>query len=173
MLLHQYSSTSILVNVTKKRTITFEKQRTLIISQTNRIYFFVKHRVSSNYHLFFINFKWVLLMRIQSYSRNQDDIRFTENESVLLWLKEWEDEASRGDGNAAQRARHFISSKTRFDLFSMVLGFRSYCNEMMKLFPGIHIRSHQTSQDYLELFFACQRAQGGQNNNPSALQYGE
>ncbi len=110
---------------------------------------------------------------INCFYRNQDDIRFTENASVLLWLEEWQNETGNSDGNAAQRARKFISNKTKFDIFSMVLGFQSYCNEMMELFPGIHVKSHQTSQDYLELFFACQRAQRGQNNNPSALQYGE
>lgn len=55
----------------------------------------------------------------------------------------------------------------------MVLGFKAYCRMMMTKFEGVHISTHQTSQDYLELFFSCQRAQCGQNNNPTELQYGK
>lgn len=108
------------------------------------------------------------------FSRNIDDTRFAENESVLHWLAEWEEEVNNTEGaTAAEKSRRFISKKTKFDLFSMVLGFKSFCAILIEKFQGVFITSHQTSQDYLELFFACQRAQNGQSNNPSLLQYGK
>lgn len=60
-----------------------------------------------------------------------------------------------------------------FDITSMTLGFRSYCKAMFDVVPGVQILSSRTSQDALENFFGCQRAQQGQNNNPTVLQYGK
>lgn len=92
---------------------------------------------------------------------------------MLKWLLEWKREISCKEGTACQKARMFISNKTEFDLCSMVRGFRAYSKIMMDLFEGVHLVSSRTSQDYVELFFACQRAQQGQNNNPTEWQYGE
>lgn len=115
-----------------------------------------------------------MILVVIVFTRNIDDTRFAENASVLHWLEKWEDEAKNTEGaTATERSRRFISKKTKFDLFSMVLGFKSFCAILIDKFQGVHITSHQTSQDYLELFFACQRAQNGQSNNPSLLQYGK
>lgn len=113
------------------------------------------------------------LMNDMFYNRNLDDSRFQGNESVLLWFSDWEKDAQQNEElTAAERGRRFISRKTKFDLYSMVKGYRSYCKEMMQLFEGIQLVTHKTSQDYTELFFACQRAQQGQNTNPTEWQYG-
>ena len=65
----------------------------------------------------------------------------------------------------------FISKKLSYDLRSMILGYQKYC-ETFRLFPGCAIRTNRTNQDNLEQFFGRQRAQNGQNNNPTELQYG-
>ena len=54
----------------------------------------------------------------------------------------------------------------------MVLGYQKYCETLLGLFPGCEIRANRTNQDNLEQFFGRQRAQNGQNNNPTELQYG-
>lgn len=106
--------------------------------------------------------------------RNLDDMRFVENQSVLDWLLEWEKEVSDLENmRQCERSRRFISYKTKFDLFSMVLGFKSFCGIIFQKFQDAHIKTKHTSQDYLELFFSCQRAQDGQNDNPTMLQYGK
>ena len=106
--------------------------------------------------------------------RSMDDSRFVENESVVHWLDEWQAEVQEDQSlTASERSRRFISTKTRFDLRSMVKGFKVYCKIMMNIFSGVHLISSRTSQDYVELFFACQRAQQGQNNNPTEWQYGK
>lgn len=101
-------------------------------------------------------------------------MRFLENQSVVDWLLGWKQEGDEDEGmTATAQSRRFISRKTYFDVLSMVHGFRAFCSIMFGLFEDLHIKTYQTSQDYLELFFACQRAQNGQNNNPSVLQYGK
>ena len=106
--------------------------------------------------------------------RNLDDSRFFENEAVLHWLADWKEEVANTEGIAkTEKVRRFISAKTYFDIHSMVYGFKSFCTIMIRKFDGVHINIRHTSQDYLELFFACQRAQNGQNNNPTVLQYGK
>ena len=106
--------------------------------------------------------------------RNIDDVRFSENDAVLQWFKEWYAEVQSNAGlTATEKARRFISPKTHFDICSMVIGFKSFCNTLLEKLEGVHITTHRTSQDYLELFFACQRAQNAQNNNPTIMQYGE
>lgn len=102
-----------------------------------------------------------------------DDSRFMENESVLQWFTDWEHEVSSNDElSALEKGRRLLSTKTRFDIKSMILGFQQYCSILLGLFPGAYIYSYHTSQDGLEQFFGQQRAQQGQNNNPTENQYG-
>ena len=102
-----------------------------------------------------------------------DDSRFLENQSVLQWFTDWEHEVSSNDElSAPEKGRRLLSTKTRFDLKSMILGFQQYCFIILRLFPGAYIYSYHTSQDGLEQFFGQQRAQQGQNNNPTENQYG-
>eukprot|EP00112_Aurelia_sp_Birch-Aquarium-sp1_P000832 Seg108.1 transcript_id=Seg108.1/GoldUCD/mRNA.D3Y31 product="hypothetical protein" protein_id=Seg108.1/GoldUCD/D3Y31 len=103
--------------------------------------------------------------------KSPDDSRFIENESVLHWLDDWEKTTKQLGISALEKRKRMISSKTKFDLNSMVKGFKAYCLIMMECFEGIHIVTHTTSQDYVELFFACQRAQQGQTTNPTEQQY--
>lgn len=66
----------------------------------------------------------------------------------------------------------FISEKTMFDVASMVIGFKSYCSILFSQYPGCEIKPSRTNQDRQELFFGRQRAQEGQNENPTELSYG-
>lgn len=106
--------------------------------------------------------------------RSLDDSRFSENLSCASWFDDWAtwvEENSHGM-RAKVREKMFISKKLSFDIRSMVFAFQKYCETLFVLFPGCEIRSNRTNQDNLEQFFGRQRAQNGQNNNPTELQYG-
>ena len=55
----------------------------------------------------------------------------------------------------------------------MVFGFQKYCEVLFHLFPGCEVKTSRTNPDNLEQFFGRQRAQNGQNNNPTESQYGK
>ena len=109
---------------------------------------------------------------VHLFTRSTDDSRLCENTAALNWFIDWRKWVNEQDLPAKARERMFLSKKTMFDLTSMVLGFRSYCETLFTLFPGCDIKTSRTNQDGLEQFFGRQRAQNGQNNNPTELQYG-
>lgn len=58
------------------------------------------------------------------------------------------------------------------------IGFIICSNSMLKLYYNLiesskidYLKMHKLSQDHLELFFGCIRAQGGYNNNPTSKQF--
>lgn len=109
---------------------------------------------------------------IAPFSSRMDESRFSENLSVLEWHSDWAREVNaREDLSAHEKERRLLSAKTRFDTSSMILGFQQYCHIILDLFPGAQVYSNYTSQDGLEQFFGQQRAQQGQNNNPTESQY--
>lgn len=103
-----------------------------------------------------------------SLHRSLNDSRFIDNESALQWLNDWHEDVKRTKGvTASQRNRMFLSEKTMFDVQSMVIGFKSFCKILFALYPGCEIKPSRTNQDRQELFFGRQRAQEGQNENPT------
>lgn len=66
----------------------------------------------------------------------------------------------------------FISDKTNFDVHSMIIGFKAYCDILFTMYPGSSASACYTNQDPLENFFGEQRAQNGQTTNPTILQTG-
>lgn len=104
-----------------------------------------------------------------------DDSRFSENLACVSWFDDWERWVSQKKSTqipAKELEKMFISKKLSFDLRSMVFGFQKYCEVLFHLFPGCEIKTNRTNQDNLEQFFGRQRAQNGQNNNPTESQYG-
>ena len=71
-----------------------------------------------------------------------------------------------------EKVRMFLSKKTKFDLFSMVIGFSKYCCNLLTMFPGASITARCMNQDRLENFFGEQRALNGQADNPTLMQTG-
>ena len=106
--------------------------------------------------------------------RSLDDSRFAENISCVSWFNEWEKWIKENCERLQpkEKEKMFMSKKVIFDLHSMVKGFHKYCDTLFNLFPGCQIRSDRSNQDNLEQFFGRQRAQNGQNNNPTEFQYG-
>jgi len=102
------------------------------------------------------------------------DFRLLENEECISWIKNWEKESlKRTDLTSKHRQKQFLAKQTKFDLFSMVLGFEKFYENMFKYFPGCGVVTARTNQDRLENFFCSARCQNGQNNNPTVLQYGK
>lgn len=102
-----------------------------------------------------------------------DDTRFAENRECLQWLKSWEENAkSQTDLSKKQKQKRFLPDQTKFDVLSMIIGFEEFCRTMFEEFPGSGISTARTNQDSLENFFCGQRSINGQNNNPTAAQYG-
>lgn len=64
-----------------------------------------------------------------------------------------------------ERNQRFISFKTKFDVFSVILGFKSFRTTLLSKFPGCEVKVSLLNQDALENFFGEQRAQNGQADN--------
>lgn len=105
---------------------------------------------------------------------DMSDFRFLQNKECIEWIKNWEQESLKMTHlTTKQRKRRFLANQTKFDLFSMVLGYEKFCENMFKDFPGCGVVTARTNQDRLENFFCSARCQNGQNTNPTVLQYGK
>jgi hypothetical protein len=71
-----------------------------------------------------------------------------------------------------EKRKMFLSDKTKFDVYSMITGFKVYCRTMFKMYSGSTVLACHTNQDKLENFFGEQRAVNGQTTNLSILQTG-
>lgn len=105
--------------------------------------------------------------------RSIEDTRFVENQRCLSWIQNWEDQTK--DATTLplkERNKMFLSVKTKFDVYSMIIGFQEYSDILFKMYPGATVCASSTNQDRLENFFGEQRAYNGQTTNPTILQTG-
>ena len=72
-----------------------------------------------------------------------------------------------------EKGKMFMSYKTMFDVYSMIVGFEVYCNILFKMYPGSSVSACYTNQDKLENFFGEQGAHNGQTTNPTIMQTGK
>lgn len=64
-----------------------------------------------------------------------DDHRFATNHEVLDYLNRWEKDAEEHtELSKAERAKRLLSDKLRFDLSSMIIGFREMCTIAFNIF---------------------------------------
>lgn len=110
---------------------------------------------------------------LQRMHRSTEDERFLENEQCQMWLERWETQAMNTPNvTLKEKRKMFLSDKTKFDVYSMITGFKVYCRMLFKMYPGSTVLACYTNQDKLENFFGEQRAVNGQTTNPSILQTG-
>ncbi|KXJ24465.1 hypothetical protein AC249_AIPGENE22554 [Exaiptasia diaphana] len=103
--------------------------------------------------------------------RSIEDERFIENQQCFEWLERWQAQAKNAPGvTPKEKVKMFLSEKTKFDVYSMILGFKVYCDILFKMYPGSSVCACYTNQDKLENFFGEQRAHNGQTTNPTILQ---
>ena len=100
-----------------------------------------------------------------------DDSRFKELHNCLKWLNDWQDEASKAPGSASERNKMTLSTKTFFDVRSMIVGFQSMVTEAIKDCPGTQILAWKVNTNLVENIFCQQRGYHGQNDNPRYSQY--
>ncbi|XP_070556109.1 uncharacterized protein [Ptychodera flava] len=101
------------------------------------------------------------------------DERLVDNDRTLQYFKEWEEAVYSLVGvSAAQKNKMLLSDKARFDITSMVLGFREICLISASKHPGSGIVAARANSNLVENVFCQQRGQNGQNNNPRYSQYG-
>lgn len=102
-----------------------------------------------------------------------EDSRFSENRQCFQWLENWEKDAlAQSHLKKKEQKRRFLADQTKFDVYSMILGFEEFCKHMFQDFPGCGIVTARTNQDTVENFFGGARSRNGQNNNPTIMQYG-
>lgn len=64
-----------------------------------------------------------------------------------------------------------MSDKLRFDLASMLVGFRQLSDIVSNNFPGSGMVPARTNSNIIENVFCQQRGRNGQNDNPNYEQY--
>ena len=102
-----------------------------------------------------------------------DDHRLATNHEVLDYLNRWEKDAeAHTELSKAERAKRLLSDKLRFDLSSMIIGFREVCRIAFEHFPGSTMSPFRTNSDLVENIFCQERGHNGQNSNPTYAQYG-
>ncbi len=69
--------------------------------------------------------------------RSIEDTRFVENQRCFAWIQKWEDQTK--DATTLplkENTKMFLSEKTKFDVYSMVIGFKMYCDTLLQMYPG-------------------------------------
>ena len=103
-----------------------------------------------------------------------DDHRLAMNHEILEYFQKWEmDAQSHQELSKADRARCLLSQKLRFDISSMIIGFREVCKIAFIRFPGSTISPFRTNSDLVENVFCQERGNNGQNFNPLYAQYAQ
>ncbi|XP_070552284.1 uncharacterized protein [Ptychodera flava] len=102
-----------------------------------------------------------------------EDQRLEENDRVLEFFKTWEGRVTGLRSlPSTQRNKMLLSEKARFDISSMVLGFKKVCEISFSKYPGSGIVAARANSNLVENVFCQQRGKNGQNSNPHYLQYG-
>lgn len=72
---------------------------------------------------------------------------------------------------SSDREKMLLSDKLRFDLKSMMTGFKRLCDIVIKAHPGGGIVAGRTKSNIIENIFCQQRGRNGHNDNPNYIQY--
>ena len=94
------------------------------------------------------------------------DPRLQENDQVLKWFSEWENNTPQ-----AEKQKHLMSSQCREDLSWMLVGFKQLTINMHQ--RNISIIPADINSDVIENYFCSQRGVcSGNNSNPDLRTYG-
>ena len=101
------------------------------------------------------------------------DKRFVENDDCLAWLDSWNEYVKAMPLPTAERSKRFLSTKTYFDITSMIVGFRQLCRQCFLKHPGCSIVSAKVNTNVVENMFCQIRGALGQNDNLTYREYGK
>jgi hypothetical protein len=100
--------------------------------------------------------------------REIGDLGLIENDTVLLWFKEWESDII-SDNQIKDKRKHLISHQTRADICSLIIGFRELCEHRLRTSSCSIVPSRLTS-DIIENVLCQQKGlYKGNNTNPTYL----
>jgi hypothetical protein len=100
---------------------------------------------------------------------SMDDSRLRQPDVALAWFKKWEESVMSMACAPGIKGKMLLSDKLRFDLSSMVMGFKSLC-EIVTAKGGSVVPS-TTNSNIVENIFCQQRGHNGQNTNPNYYEY--
>lgn len=99
------------------------------------------------------------------------DSRLNQIDMCLNWFQEWEKSVLSTNHIMSVKNKMMLSDKLRFDLASMLLGFRQLSELVINKFPGSGMVPARTNSNIIENVFCQQRGRNGQNDNPNYDQY--
>ena len=98
-----------------------------------------------------------------------DDSRLRQLDVPLAWFTKWKESVMSKAYAPGITGKMLLSDKLRFDLSSMVLGFKSLCEVVIAKSGSIVPAT--TNSNIVENIFCQQRGHNGQNTNPNYYQY--
>jgi hypothetical protein len=98
-----------------------------------------------------------------------DDSRLHQLDVALAWFTKWEESVMSMACAPGIKGKMLLSDKLRFDLSSMVFGFKSLC--AIVIANGGSVVPATTNSNIVENIFCQQRGHNGQNTNPNYYQY--
>ena len=98
-----------------------------------------------------------------------NDSRLHQLDVALAWFMKWEESVMAMACAPGIKGKMLLSDKLRFDLSSMVLGFKSLCEIVTA--KGGSVVPATTNSNIVENIFCQQRGHTGQNTNPNYYQY--
>ena len=107
---------------------------------------------------------------LQRMHRSTEDERFLENEQCQMWLERWETQAMNTPNvTLKEKRKMFLSDKTKFDVYSMITGFKVYCRTLFKNVSRINGFSlpHKPGQAGKLLW----RTEGGERSNDQSVNF--
>ncbi|XP_078382573.1 uncharacterized protein LOC144665241 [Oculina patagonica] len=103
--------------------------------------------------------------------QSMSDSRLNKIDACLNWLQQWEKSVLSTQHTIPVKNKMMLSDKLRFDLASMLVGFRQLSEIVVNKFPGSGIVPARTNSNIIENVFCQQRGRNGQNDNPNYNQY--
>lgn len=104
---------------------------------------------------------------VQSISDN----RLYQIDKCFNWFHQWETSVTSTQNTMSVKNKMMLSDKLRFDLASMLVGFRQLSQIILNSFPGSGVVPARTNSNIIENVFCQQRGRNGQNDNPNYNQY--
>ena len=99
------------------------------------------------------------------------DNRLYHRDKCLNWFQQWETSVTSTQNAISVKNKMMLSDKLRFDLASMLFGFRQLSQIILHSFPGSGMVSARTNSNIIENVCCQHTGRNGQNDNPNYTQY--
>ena len=103
--------------------------------------------------------------------KDVNDERLMIPRKCIAYLDSWHEDALQAPATPAEQNKMMLSDKTRFDLYSMLVGIEQICKYSFQEFPSSTLLLWRFNTNLVENIFCQQRGYHGQNDNPRYDQY--